>query len=104
LPGVFEIEGKSIRFRIRLTPNARNDSIGGIHLDSSGKAWLKASVRALPEKGRANAALAELLARHTGIARSRFELSAGHAGRAKSFRIGDASQAEMAALLALAGD
>jgi uncharacterized protein YggU (UPF0235/DUF167 family) len=104
LPGFFEYDGKSVKLRVRLTPNARSDLIGGIHLDSSGQAWLKASVRAVPEKGRANAALVELLARQTGIARSRFELSTGHTGRTKSFRIGVASQSEVAALSALAGD
>ncbi len=89
--------------RVRLTPNARADAIGGIHVDAEGKSWLKAQVRAVPEKGRANTALVELLAKKAGIAKSRFVLEAGSTSRKKTLRLEHASEAEALALAALAG-
>ncbi len=89
--------------RIRLTPNARAEAIGGIHLDADGKAWLKAQVRAVPEKGRANIAIIELVAKTTGIAKSRFELVSGATSRGKVLQILNASELEAAALEALGG-
>lgn len=72
---------------MRLTPGARGDQFSGVHLDADGKAWLKAAVRAAPEKGRANVALIAMLAKATGIAKGRFDLVSGHTSRTKTLRI-----------------
>ena len=48
---------------VRLTPKGGRDAIDGLETMSDGKAVLKARVRAVPEDGKANAALVELLAK-----------------------------------------
>ena len=50
-----------IMLPVRLTPKSSRDEIGGIEA-FGGEAVLKARVRALPEDGRANEALAKLIA------------------------------------------
>jgi uncharacterized protein YggU (UPF0235/DUF167 family) len=79
----FDCAAGDLRLRIRLTPNARADGFGALHEDSDGVCWLKASVRAVPEKGKANAALVALVSKAAGIARGRIELVSGATSRAK---------------------
>ena len=52
-----------VRLSIRLTPKASADRLQGIAADSDGNRRLKVQVRALPEDGKANAALLKLLAK-----------------------------------------
>ena len=54
-----------------------------MHIDGEGVAWLKASVRDIPEDGKANKALIRLLARRLGIPKSDIELAGGHTSRNK---------------------
>jgi uncharacterized protein YggU (UPF0235/DUF167 family) len=93
--------GGDVRLRIRLTPNARADGFGALHEDGDGVCWLKASVRAVPEKGKANLALVALVSKASGIAKSRIGLVCGAASRAKVLRIEAATQAEIAVLAGL---
>lgn len=72
--------------RVRLTPKAAQDSIGGIETTAEGPA-IKARVRALPSEGEANAALTELLAAWIGVPKSRVALIAGGKSRIKSLVI-----------------
>lgn len=93
----------SVELRVRLTPGARKEEAGGLFLDASGRGWLKASVRAVPEKGLANVALVALIAKTTGIAKSRIVLQSGSTARTKALEIKDCSNAEWQALVALGG-
>lgn len=87
---------------VRATPRGGRDAIDGIVALGDGRSALKARVSVAAEDGKANAALAKLLAKAVGIAPSRVELVAGASGRTKSFRLsGDA--AEIAARLAVLG-
>lgn len=79
----YDIAGDEIRLRIRLSPGARKEGLGGIWADEHGKAHLKASVRAVPEKGLANKALIALLAKQTGVAKSLITLESGSTSRSK---------------------
>ena len=99
--GYLEDGGTAFRLRIRLTPNARTETVGGIFKDADGKVWLKASVRAVPEDGKANDALIRLLAKKTGIAKSRWQLVQGHTSRMKILEAGDASPEAVLALKSL---
>ena len=61
--------------------------------DAAGRAFLKARVRAVPEDGKANAALLKLLARTIGVPKSAVTLVAGHTSRVKTLRLtGDAKR------------
>jgi uncharacterized protein YggU (UPF0235/DUF167 family) len=69
---------------VRLTPRAALDRIDGIETLADGASALKVRTRALPEKGRANAALLALLATAAGLPASRARLVAGAGSRRKS--------------------
>jgi uncharacterized protein len=66
------------RVRIRVSPAARRAELRGRH----GAGW-KAQVAAQPERGRANAAVEELLADALGVARTSVRIAAGHTSRDK---------------------
>lgn len=75
---------------VRLTPRAARDGIDGL---KDGR--VQARVRAVPEDGRANAALVELVADEIGVPKSTIEVTAGHIARLKSLHIkGDAAALE----------
>ena len=88
---------------VRLTPKGGRDAIDGVEMMSDGKAVLKARVRAVPEDGKANAALVELIAKALRVPRSAVTVAAGQTSRVKTLEIaGDA--ADLATALALAAD
>ena len=72
---------------VRLTPHAAKDEIGGIETTADGRTHLAARVRAIPDKGKANAALEKLVAAWLGVARTRVTVSAGFTQRLKTLRI-----------------
>ena len=92
---------------VRLTPKAARDEIGGPATLSDGRRVLAARVRAVPEKGAANRALADLLARALKAPKRSVAIVSGATARVKTVRIGgdpDALEAALARLLAETGD
>lgn len=69
------------RLALRVTPGAR---VEALEIDGG---RLLAKVRAKPEDGKANDAVADLLAAALGIGRSRVALLRGATSREKQFRI-----------------
>ncbi len=67
---------------VRAHPGARRDAIEGERAGA-----LRVSVRAAPDRGRANEAIAELLADRLDLAGSRVSLLAGPTSRDKRFLI-----------------
>ncbi len=57
--------------------------------------FLKIRVRAKPEKGNANEAVANLLAETLGIPRQNVKISSGSASQRKMFKIKDLSESEI---------
>jgi len=72
-----------LRLAVRLTPRSSADRILGIARDDAGRAMLKVAVTAVPEDGRANAALVKLLARTLDLPRTTVSVVSGHTARAK---------------------
>ncbi|MFV0386733.1 DUF167 domain-containing protein [Paracoccus sp. (in: a-proteobacteria)] len=68
-------------FAIRVTPRARRNAIS---VDETG---IRAHVTAVPEDGKANAAVIKLLAKSLGVAKSRLTLVRGATSRDKVFRL-----------------
>ncbi|MCB1386320.1 MAG: DUF167 domain-containing protein [Nitratireductor sp.] len=99
----YEIDRERLLLRVRLTPSARSETIGGVWRDENGTAHLRASVRAVPEKGRANKALVGLLARALGCPKSDIELIAGETSRLKRLALPDSVAGALAALAAEQG-
>lgn len=73
---------------VRLTPKAAHDRLEGVEAAADGRRYLKARVRAVPEKGAANAALEKLVAKALGIATSAVSVSAGATARLKRLHVG----------------
>jgi uncharacterized protein (TIGR00251 family) len=85
---------------VRAQPGAGRNAVLGEH---QGK--LKVAVTQAPEKGKANKAVIEVLAKALGIKRSQVELIAGETSQQKKFLIRGISLAELEAkLIAWAAD
>ena len=69
--------------RVKVIPKASRDEIAGKLEDGT---W-KIKVTAAPERGKANAAVCELIAAHFGIPKSRVEVVSGQASHLKQIRV-----------------
>jgi uncharacterized protein YggU (UPF0235/DUF167 family) len=77
-----ELAAAGAEFRLRVTPGARRET-----LERSEDGTIRAHVTAAPEDGKANAAVAALLAMALGVAKSRLVLVRGATSRDKLFRL-----------------
>ncbi|MCF8706837.1 DUF167 domain-containing protein [Rhizorhapis sp. SPR117] len=100
----WRLDGSDVRLSVRLTPRSAKEAVGGMWQDPQGTAWLCASVRAVPEKGRANAALIKLLAKALEVPPSAISLEAGDSSRLKRVRISANAAIVMQRLQIIAGD
>ena len=88
---------------VRLTPKAAVDRLEGLEATADGRSHVKARVRAVPEKGAANAALEKLVAKALAVPASSVSVSAGGTARLKVLRIGGDPAALAEAIDALTG-
>jgi uncharacterized protein len=72
---------------VRLLPRAAGDRVLGLAAAAGGGRVVKAAVAAPPEKGRANAALLQLLSREWDLPRRDLEIVAGFKSRDKRVRV-----------------
>lgn len=86
------------RLRLRVVPGARRSEIVGRH----GPAW-KVRVTAPPERGAANAAALELLAKALGLGRGEVRLVSGQGSRDKIVELTALEAGEAEARLAANG-
>ncbi len=94
VPGGLEV-------RVRVTPRGGRDALDGVEVLSDGRSVLKVRVRAVPAKGAANGTMRRVLAGALGCPASAVVLTAGAAGRVKTFRIGGDGAALAAAFVRL---
>ena len=94
----YRIEPAAVVLTVRLTPRAGRDSVEGVGVLSDGRAVVLARVRAVPDKGEANRALVELLAKTLRVPKSTVEVIAGATARLKQVRIAGESQTLSAAI------
>lgn len=80
--GPYRTSRDGILLEVRLTPRAARDGFDGIKQDR-----LQARVRAVPEDGRANTALVELVADEIGVAKSTVAVATGKTSRLKTVLI-----------------
>lgn len=91
MSGWFRPCKEGIELAVRLTPHSSSDRIDGIASGANGAAHLAARVRAVPEKGKANAALEELVAEWIGVPKRSVSVTAGATARIKKVLVaGDA--------------
>jgi len=72
------VVGQRTRLRLRVSPGASRSALVGVHAGA-----LKISVAAPPEKGKANRAVVELLAKALGVAPSSVTITAGEVSQDK---------------------
>jgi len=90
--GCYRIEPAAIVLTVRLTPKAARDSVDGVGALADGRAVALARVRAAPDKGQANRALVDLLAKTLRVPKSAVEVIAGATARLKQVRIAGETQ------------
>ena len=88
----------TVSFHVRLTPKGGRDAVEGWEAASDGSEHLKARVRAVPEDGKANAALIELLAKTLAVPKSSVRIASGASARLKRVEITGAGNALAARL------
>ncbi|MBI4600985.1 MAG: DUF167 domain-containing protein [Planctomycetes bacterium] len=71
-----------VQIKVRAAPGASRERVAGVHAGA-----LKVSVQAPPERGRANEAVARVLARSLGLRASQVSLRAGEASRDKWYAL-----------------
>lgn len=76
-----------MRLAVRLTPKASRTRIEGVAAEADGGHVLKVSVTAVPEDGKANAALIKLLSKEWKVPKSAFDIAQGATDRRKSLHI-----------------
>ncbi len=81
LPNLSDLALSGTTFKVRVTPNASRNAI-----ERNGDE-LRAYVTAIPEGGKATAAVVKLLAKALGLPKSRLSLIRGEISRDKVFRI-----------------
>lgn len=88
---------------LRVTPNAGRDAIDGAEIRDDGTCVLRVRVSAVPDKGKANAAVIVLLAKALGLPKSAFSLTSGETSRFKTVLLTTATEGLEQRLQALAG-
>src|SRR6516225_5616180 len=96
-------EHAEIVLRVRVQPGAGRSEVTGRYGHGPGVAALKVKVAAPPEGGRANAAVADLLATTLGVPKAAVRLVAGATSRTKRFQIGPVELETTRRLLFAAG-
>lgn len=87
MAGFYRRRDDGIELFVRLTPKAARDALEGVEQTADGHSHLKARVRAVPEKGAANAALARLVAKSLRVPAGSVEVVAGGTARLKTLRL-----------------
>ena len=87
MSGFFRDRDDGVDLFVRLTPKSSKDAVEGVETTADGRSHLAARVRAVPEKGAANAALEKLLARALDIPRNSASVVAGGTSRLKTVRV-----------------
>jgi len=94
-------EPDGVTLFLRVTPNAGTDRIEGAEQRDDGTTVLRIRVKAVPDKGKANAAVIGLLAKTLGVPKSAITLVSGETARLKTLRLSGDPAALTAALVKL---
>lgn len=100
---VLRSEPSGVRLFVRLTPKASRNAIGDVVADADGQQWLKVSVTAVPENGKANQALIKLLAKSAKCPKSSVRIVSGQTDRTKTLLIDGNPEELMAKISQLTG-
>ncbi|CAA7626989.1 DUF167 family protein [Magnetospirillum sp. SS-4] len=82
-PSPFAVVAQGLRVAVRLTPKASRDAIQAAAADADGAGVLRVQVTAVPEDGKANAALIKLLSKAWKLPKSTIGIVQGATDRRK---------------------
>ena len=83
----YRLSPSGLSLFVRVTPNAGRNGIDGVELRDDGTAVLRIRVSAVPDKGKANAAVIGLLARALGVPKSSITVTSGDTSRMKTLAV-----------------
>lgn len=86
-PKCYRLSPRGLSLFVRVTPNAGRNGIDGIEVRDDGTAVLRVRVSAVPDKGKANAAVVALLARALDVPKSAVTVVSGETSRMKTLAI-----------------
>ena len=101
-PRCYRLSPSGLSLFIRVTPNAGRNGIDGMEVRDDGTAVLRLRVSAVPDKGRANAAVLALLAKALGVSKSSLSVVSGETSRMKVVAVVGDGEELVAAVTALA--
>lgn len=102
-PRCYRLTPTGAMLRVRVTPNAGADRIEGGEIRDDATAVLRIRVAAVPDKGKANAAVVALLAKALGTPKSAISVVSGDTARLKTLEIAGEPAALAESLDRLAG-
>jgi uncharacterized protein (TIGR00251 family) len=82
----WSLRADGVAVQVRVTPKSSRDGVDGLESTPQGPA-LKVRVRAVPDKGAANAAVVVAVARWLGVPRTAVSLASGSTSRLKCLAI-----------------
>jgi uncharacterized protein (TIGR00251 family) len=83
----YRLSPSGLSLFVRVTPNAGRDSIEGIEVRDDGGAVLRLRVSAVPDKGKANAAVVAMIAKALGVPKSAVSVVSGETARLKTLDV-----------------
>ena len=86
-PQCYRLSPNGLSLIVRVTPNAGRDAIEGVEVRDDGNAVLRVRVSAVADKGKANAAVAALVAKALGAPKSAVSVVSGETSRLKTLAI-----------------
>jgi uncharacterized protein (TIGR00251 family) len=72
---------------VRVTPKSSRDQVAGLYSAADGSVSLAVKVTAPPDKGKANKAVIEVIAKAARVAKSSFRIVAGETDRSKTILV-----------------
>jgi uncharacterized protein YggU (UPF0235/DUF167 family) len=97
-PKWYRLSPHGLSLFVRVTPNAGRDAIAGVERRDDNSAVLRLRVSAVPDKGKANAAVLALLAKALGVPKSTLSVASGETSRLKTIAVVGDGAALLAAL------
>ena len=96
--GLVRSAGSSLLLRVRVTPKSASNAVEGLNHQADGTVSLQIRVTAQPDKGKANKAVIQTLARALGVPKSQLAIASGATSRQKTVRIDGETQNVLDAL------
>ena len=94
----YRLDAGRMILHVRLTPKGGRDALEGVETGADGKTYLKARVSAVPEDGKANAALVALVAKKAGVPKSAVSIVSGETSRLKTLELAGVDEGTIARL------